>query len=152
MLVKASARIGSFDLELEVNIAPVLASGVNSEQPEVTKAAVKMEKTGEASVRGISPVFTEATILFFRDVTPQMLDAIRVAKYWNTKVNLRGVKIHGGSFILELATLEANRISEGPDLEERFVKFLQAMQNLDQQKIILTKEYNEQDIPARVLS
>ncbi|OXA40214.1 uncharacterized protein LOC118439361 [Folsomia candida] len=152
MLVKASAHIGSFDLELDVNIAPVLVSGVNSGQTQVTRVAVGMQERGIVSVREISPVFTEATIQFFRDVTPQMLDAIRVAKYWNSKVNLYDAKIHGGSFIIELVTLEANRISEGTDLEDRFVKFLQAMENLAQQKIILTKEYNEQDIPARVLS
>lgn len=89
--------------------------------------------------------------LYYADVTPQMLEAIRLAKYWAGKVNLHGTKIHGNSFIVELITLEANRISEGEDLEEKFVKFLKTMQNLGEQKIILTKEYSVEDIPARLL-
>lgn len=66
MLVKASAHFRNLELDLDINIAPVLVRGVNSGQPQVSRAAVRMQETGSVSVREISPVFTEATIQFFR--------------------------------------------------------------------------------------
>ncbi|XP_035716453.1 uncharacterized protein LOC118439326 [Folsomia candida] len=137
-LVKASAQIGEFDLKFDISIASAIVSRVDDGQTEVTRAALEMEEGGEASLREISPVFAEATMLFFRDVTSPMLEAIRVAKYWNNKVNLHGVKIHGISLIVELVTLEANHPSEGTDLEARFVKFLRAMQHLAEQEVTVT--------------
>lgn len=144
MVISFEAHDYQFDLSPAANFKGWLTS-----QKDATLDKIQALPNPVNNGRLFSPGLAESAVEFLKHQSSFTHSVIRLAKYWNSQVNLDRIYIGGRSLMMELLAIKACEKVTKNDIYLAFKQFLTDVKEFEEQTVYF---HNKSEIPSEILN